>query len=201
MSSNFHPLPERSDKVYLTDGGIETCLIFHEGIELREFAAFELLNSAEGRTHLKDYFRRYVGIARDAGSGFVFESPTWRASQDWGDRLGYSASEIDQLNRAAIALMHELKAEEAQSMATIVSGCVGPRGDGYNPESLLTGDEAEAYHLAQITSFAAAGADVVTAVTMTHAGEATGITRAAASAGVPAVVSFTVETDGRLPTG
>ena len=201
MTTHFHPPPHTSDKVFLTDGGIETCLIFHEGLELRDFAAFELLGSATGREHLKGYFRRYAAIARDAGTDFIFESPTWRASQDWADRLGYSADELDAINRDSIRLMRELEAEFGPDLKAVISGCVGPRGDGYNPAFHMTTEEAEAYHLAQITSFAAAGATVITAMTMTHVDEAIGITRAAASAGVPAAISFTVETDGRLPSG
>ena len=42
---------------------------------------------------------------------------------------------------------------------------------------------------------------MVTAITMTHVGEAVGVVRAAEAAGLPVAISFTVETDGRLPTG
>lgn len=201
MTTNVHALPAKPGRMFLTDGGIETCLIFHEGLALRDFAAFELMVTPEGRRHLRNYYSRYAGIAREAGTGFVFESPTWRASQDWGDRLGYDAPQMDQINRDAIHLMQELKGSQAKGIDTVISGCVGPRGDGYNPAFLMKADQAEAYHRPQITSFAEAGADIVTAVTMTYAEEAIGIARDATKVGIPAVISFTVETDGRLPTG
>jgi S-methylmethionine-dependent homocysteine/selenocysteine methylase len=201
MTTHIDPLPHQSDRVFLTDGGIETCLLFLEGLELRDFAAFELLTDPAGREKLKSYYRRYADIARDAGTGFIFESATWRASQDWADHLGYSPDEMDRINRDAITLMRELAAEYGSSLTSVLSGCVGPRGDGYNPAFRMSTAEAEAYHAAQIASFAAAGAGLITAITMTCADEAIGIARAAAIAGIPAVISFTVETDGRLPSG
>jgi homocysteine S-methyltransferase len=131
----------------------------------------------------------------------VFESPTWRASAEWGDRPGYSAAALADANRRAIALGGELRAQVGQGMPVVVSGCVGPRGDGYSPERLMAADEAEAYHAGQIRAFAETGADMVTATTMTHVGAAVGVTRAARAAGMPVAISFTLETDGRLPTG
>jgi S-methylmethionine-dependent homocysteine/selenocysteine methylase len=201
MTTRIHPLPHQSDRIFLTDGGIETCLIFHEGIELRDFAAFELLTLQAGRERLKRYYRRYADIARNAGTGFIFESATWRASQDWADRLDYTPEQMDRINRDAITLMREVAAEYGDSLTTVFSGCVGPRGDGYSPDFHMTAAEAEAYHADQIASFASAGAGIVSAITMTYADEAIGIARAAGIAGIPAVISFTVETDGRLPTG
>ena len=201
MTTHIHPLPHQSDRIFLTDGGIETCLIFLEGLELRDFAAFELLTSATGREHLKSYYRRYADVARDAGTGFIFESATWRASQDWADRLDYSPEELDRINRDAINLMREVAAEYGDGLATVFSGCIGPRGDGYSPAFHMSASEAEAYHAAQIASFASAGAGIVSAITMTYADEAIGIARAAEIVGIPAVISFTVETDGCLPGG
>ena len=129
MTMPIHPLPHQSDRGYLTDGGIETCLIFLEGLDLRDFAAFELLTSSTGREHLKGYYRRYADIARDAGNGFIFESPTWRASQDWADRLDYTTEELDRINCDAITLMREVAAEYGDGLTAVLSGCVGPRGD------------------------------------------------------------------------
>jgi homocysteine S-methyltransferase len=83
----------------------------------------------------------------------------------------------------------------------VISGCVGPRGDGYVPGQVMSVQEAEDYHAAQICTFSGAGVDMVTAITMTNANEAVGLTRAGQAAGVPVTISFTVETDGRLPTG
>jgi S-methylmethionine-dependent homocysteine/selenocysteine methylase len=195
-------LPHLSDIVFLTDGGLETTLIFHEGIDLRYFAAFDLLKEAAGRSVLRRYYRSYAAMAKRRGVGFVLESPTWRANPDWAAKLGYSPSALSEANRQAIALMHETREEmETPRSPMVISGCVGPRGDGYDPGSLMTPAAAEAYHDEQIATFSRTDADMITAITMTNAEEAIGVTRAARSVGMPVVIAFTVETDGRLPTG
>jgi S-methylmethionine-dependent homocysteine/selenocysteine methylase len=195
-------LPQRTGTLFLTDGGLETTLIFHDGIDLPCFAAFPLLREPEGREALVRYYERYIAIAKADGLGFILESPTWRASADWGGKLGYSSGDIVALNKESIELMHDLRARhETASSPMVVSGCVGPRGDGYDPGQVMTPGAAEAYHGPQIAAFAEAGADMATAITMTNANEAVGITRAALAAGMPVAISFTLETDGRLPTG
>ena len=186
----------------LTDGGLETYLIFDEGLDLPDFAAFTLLKSKTGVKALTDYYLRYLPLAAAHDMGFLFETPTWRASSDWGARLGYSEAALAEANASAIALMIELKQEFArQKMPVLVSGCVGPRGDGYDPGQIMTCDVAEAYHVPQVASLRAAGADLVSGITMTNTPEAIGLVRAAQRADSPVVISFTVETDGRLPTG
>ena len=199
---NEHHLPQLAGDIFLTDGGIETTLIFHEGLELPYFAAFLLLQDKEGTVALRNYYARHAAVARDNGVGFILESATWRASPDWGEKLGYSSNALNDANRNAIVLLHNLKAEfETDRSPMVISGCVGPRGDGYDPGKLMTPEEAEAYHGQQIGVLAAAGVDLVTAITMTNVNEAIGITRAAQTAGLPVAISFTVETDGCLPTG
>ena len=194
-------LPQLDGGVFLTDGGIETTLIFHHGLELPLFAAFDLLKDDDGTEALRRYYATYAALARDQGVGFVLESPTWRASPGWAAQLGYSEEELDALNRKAIALMEEIRAEYQSNRPIVISGCIGPEGDGYAPETMLTADEAERYHSVQIGTFADTAADMVTAITMTYTEEAIGVTRAATAARLPAVISFTVETDGRLPSG
>jgi len=195
-------LPQLDGGLFLTDGGIETTLIFHDGFDLPYFAAFDLLREPHGRAALRNYYVRYVQIAKREDVGFILESPTWRASADWGQKLGYSAETLAEANRDAIALMRELHQEFATpQVPMVVSGCVGPRGDGYDPGQVMNPAEAEDYHAAQIRSFDEAGADMVTAITMTNADEAVGIARAAQKCGLPVAISFTLETDGRLPTG
>lgn len=195
-------LPQLSDQLFLTDGGIETTLIFHDGLDLPHFAAFDLLKSQEGLNALRRYFRSYISIARQHNVGFVLESATWRASPDWGEVLGYSRSALDEVNRQAIEMLEELRGEESSDGPPIViSGCVGPRGDGYDPCEVMSEIEAERYHSEQIGTFAGTSADMVTAITMTNIPEAIGIVQAAQSFSIPVVISFTVETDGRLPTG
>jgi len=195
-------LPQMNGRTLLTDGGIETTLIFHEGFDLPLFASYVLLDDdAEGRKALRDYYARYIDIARDTRSGFVLESPTWRCSRDWGAKLGHDADAIASFNRKAIALMEELRREAGIDEPIVISGNIGPRGDGYAPDTQMTAEEAEAYHRHQIETFAETRADMIGAVTMTHTGEAIGIVRAARAAGIPVAISFTVETDGRLPSG
>jgi S-methylmethionine-dependent homocysteine/selenocysteine methylase len=195
-------LPQLSGGLFLTDGGLETTLIFHEGIELPYFAAFALLGDAGGRETLRRYYERYLEIAAAERTGFILETPTWRASADWAERLGLPRAELSALNRGAVALMGELRRDWSGRVSPmVVSGCVGPRGDGYDPGEAMSAEEAEAYHAGQIADFAAAGADMVCAITMTNTPEAIGVARAARAAGLPVAISFTVETDGRLPTG
>ena len=195
-------MPDFSRGPILTDGGIETSLIFQDGFDLPEFAAFDLLRTQEGRAGLNRYFRRYLDVAAEHRTGFILESPTWRASPDWGAVLGYSPEALEAANREAIQLLHELRDEYADRIdPLLVSGCIGPRGDGYDPGNIMSADEAADYHGFQARIFADAGVDLVTAITMTNIPEATGLARAAANAGLPCVISFTVETDGKLPTG
>ncbi|MEM7059382.1 MAG: homocysteine S-methyltransferase family protein [Pseudomonadota bacterium] len=194
-------LPQMGDTYMLTDGGLETTLIFHNGIDLPYFAAFDLLRSDQSRQTLKDYYTQYIQIAGRQDTGFILESATWRASSDWGDLMGYDAAALDRANRAAIEILFELRDAHEETHPFVISGNIGPRGDGYSPEALMTPAEAQDYHTAQIATFRGAGVDMLGAVTMTHSGEARGIARAAAAEGVPLALAFTLETDGRLPTG
>jgi len=177
-------------------------LIFHRRLELPAFAAFDLLTDEEGTRELKEYYAPYLALARDHGTGFVLEAPTWRASPRWAGELGYSPDQLDQLNRRAIALMEELRDEHEGAVDPIViSGCIGPHDDGYSPSERLGSDAAQEYHSTQIATFAGTAADLVTALTMTYPEEAIGIARAARDHGMPVVIGFTLETDGRLPNG
>ena len=202
MSAPRKRLPQLDGGLFLTDGGIETDLIFNDGMELPHFAAFDLLKTEEGTAALRAYYARYATIARANGIGFILESPTWRASADWGRKLGYSQAALAQANAKAIQLMAELRREyRSETTPMVISGCVGPRGDGYDPGAVMSADEAQDYHAEQIGVFAKSDADMVTAITMTNANEAIGLARAAHAAGMPVAISFTLETDGRLPTG
>lgn len=193
-------LPQLSGEVFLSDGGLETTLIFENEIDLPQFAAYPLLDEPAGRDALRAYYRRHAGIADRHGQGFIFESPTWRASTDWGRSLGHDPAALRRLNRAGVALIAEVQAE-FPGLKSVLSGNIGPRGDGYAPGDLMTPAEAERFHAAQVDAFADTQADLVTAVTITNTPEAIGIVNAARNAGLPVVISFTVETDGRLPTG
>ena len=195
-------LPQLGGDFFLTDGGIETTLIFLEGQELPDFAAFHLLRSKDGEAALRKYFRTYAGLAARFGTGLILESATWRASMDWGAKLGYSAKEMADVNLRATSLLEEIRSEfKGNSQKVVISGCLGPRGDGYTPGKTMTAKEAETYHSSQVRVFADSAADMVTAITMNYVEEAIGIAKAAETAAMPVAISFTVETDGNLPTG
>jgi S-methylmethionine-dependent homocysteine/selenocysteine methylase len=195
-------LPQLEGGLFVTDGGIETTLIFHRGLDLPAFAAFDLLKDEQGTEELRRYFKPYLVLAARHRLGFVLESPTWRANPRWAEEIGYSLEELGRMNRKAIALMEELRTEyESEASPIVISGCVGPHDDGYDPDVQLSAETAADYHSTQIGTFADTSADMVTAITMTYVEEAIGVTRAADAAGLPAVISFTLETDGKLPSG
>jgi homocysteine S-methyltransferase len=193
-------LPQLARRPVVTDGGLETDLIYHHDVDLPDFAAFVLVDDERGRALLEAYYGDYVDIARRAGAAVQLETPTWRASGDWGARLGYSPADLRRVNGDAVALLARLR-DGADLDTFLISGSLGPRGDGYVPGEVVDPDEAAAYHTPQIEAFADAGADLVTVLTLTGTGEAIGIVRAARSTGLPVAVSFTVEQDGRLPDG
>lgn len=202
MAKYRSELPQLSNGVFLTDGGIETTLIFHEGLELPDFAAFYLLKDERGSQALRNYFRGYASLAKDYGVGFILESATWRANPDWTKKLGYSDDEFVEVNRQAIEMLADIRREfENEKTKIVISGCVGPRGDGYVPRAAMSAKEAEDYHSAQIRAFSETEADMVTAITMNYVEEAIGVAEAARGFGMPVAISFTVETDGKLPTG
>lgn len=202
MSTDRKALPLDKDIKFLTDGGLETTLVFHEGIDLPHFAAFGLLEKEWGRSTLQDYYRRYADLAVGSNCGFVLESPTWRANTDWAHKLGYSDEALAEVNRDAIRFCEALREEYRDRIEPIlISGNIGPRGDGYVVGESMSPAEAADYHAAQIRVFAQSGADLVSAITITYVDEAIGIVRAARQNDIPVVISFTTETDGRLPSG
>ena len=188
----------------LTDAGLETVLVFDEGLELPEFAAFPLVDSDEGRAALRRYYKPFLELARDRGVPLVLSAPTWRANADWGRLLGYEGDDLAEVNRRAVAFVEAVRddvLEPGERGSVVIEGSIGPRSDAYNPTLLMDADEAERYHAGQIRTLAEAGCPQATALTLTYPEEAIGIVRAARAAGLPIVVGFTVETDGRLPNG
>jgi S-methylmethionine-dependent homocysteine/selenocysteine methylase len=202
MARYRNNLPQLSGDLFLTDGGIETTLIFHEGLDLPYFAAFDLLKRDTGYAALWKYFRAYAILARAYKVGCILESATWRASADWCTKLGYSTAALIDVNRKAIALLHDIRNEyENDTTRMVISGCIGSRSDGYRPAAFMNENEAGRYHATQAETFRDAEADMITAITMTYVEEAIGIAQAAKAFGMPVAISFTVETDGRLPSG
>lgn len=202
MNRYRNALPQLTGTLFLTDGGIETTLIFLEGLTLPDFAAFHLLKTPAGEVALRQYFRTYAEIAKRYETGLILESATWRANADWGNKLGYTPEALADANRRAIGLLEEIRREyESQRTPVVISGCIGPRGDGYVPDRAMSAPEAEDYHQEQIATFVGTAADMVCAITMNYVEEAIGVARAAQRTKIPVSISFTVETDGRLPTG
>jgi homocysteine S-methyltransferase len=202
MTSSRFAFPPSSDAIFLTDGGLETTLVFLEGVDLPCFAAFPLLRSPEGQARLERYFEPYIRTAVEHDVGFILDTPTWRANTDWGAKLDVSADDLATVNQDAVRWASGLRDRLSDTRERIlINGVIGPRGDGYRPDAQMSAEEAQAYHAPQVEAFREAGADMVSAVTMNYAEEAIGIARAAEALGVPVVISFTVETDGRLATG
>ncbi len=195
-------LPQLSGDLFLMDAGLETDIIFNHGVEIPEFAAHTLLPDPKGRETLVNYFRGLLSLAGVTGAGFIFDSQTWKSHMHWAKDLGASEDDLRQANHEAIAFISELRNEFSGNAKPIVlNGLIGPRGDAYAPEEAVAAGEAERYHSRQIGWLAETEADMVTALTFTQSDEAIGVVRAAKAAGLPIVVSFTVETDGKLPTG
>ena len=195
-------LPQLSGKPFLTDGGIETVLVFQQGIELPCFAAFDILKDENHYAWLRQYFLDFVDLANHFNSGLILEAVTWRASMDWAKQIGYSESELIKSIHKAVSLLEEVRnVSRDKDIDLVISGCLGPRGDGYNPAYCMTVDEAEDYHSHQIGILKDTAADMVTALTLNYVDEAIGVAKAAETANMPVAISFTVETDGCLPTG
>lgn len=190
-----------SNDLMITDGGLETVLVFQDGMDLPAFAAFPLLDTEEGRVRLARYARDFMRVAERAGAGYVHETPTWRATRDWGAQLGYLPADLRRIAHDSVAVAHDLRTEWQGEGSILISGCIGPRGDGYVPGTTMTADEAADYHRPQVRDLADAGADLVSTMTLSYVDEAIGVVAAAAEIGIPVVVGFTVETDGRLPSG
>jgi homocysteine S-methyltransferase len=202
MSQYRDQLPQLSGDLFLTDGGVETDLIFNHGIEIREFAAHTLLPDPVGREALANYFRGFLQLANEHGTGYILDSQTWKAHTHWGADLGEDDAFLRRANEESIAFIAGLREEfTSNDMPIVLNAPIGPQGDAYAPEAEVAAEQAEEYHSKQLGWLAATDVDMVSALTFTQSDEAIGAVRAAKNAGLPVVVSFTVETDARLPTG
>lgn len=195
-------LPHQTDDIFLTDGGTETWLMYKRGFQLPNFSAFHLLNDKRSAQALREYYMYFANIAANLGTPFIFDSLTYRASRDWGDLLGYSTEGLAEMNHKCFELYRECAAEAGLAAEnTVLSGCIGPKGDAYKTNQGLTAESAESYHREQIDTFKSAGANIVTALTLSTTDEAIGIARASAEAGIPSVIAFTIEKDRKLRSG
>ncbi len=195
-------LPQLTESTFLTDGGLETTLIFNRGIDLPHFASFDLLMNEDGRKVLQEYYQNYIAISKLNCKGFILEAATWRANPDWIEKIGYSLDQIDLINKTAIQELEIIRNNhEKENFKMPISACIGPRGDGYSPKNKMSSKFAEEYHSHQIKILAETNADLISAMTMNYNEEAIGIVNAAKKYNIPVVISYTVETDGRLPSG
>jgi S-methylmethionine-dependent homocysteine/selenocysteine methylase len=202
MAKYRNQLSQLANTFFIADGGMETTLIYKEGIELPDFAAFHVLKDEDGCKLMRSYYLTYINIARKYNVGLVLESATWRASPDWLRKLGYADQDVISVNHKAIELLGDIRDQyETEKTPIIIGGIIGPRGDGYNPTVIMTAEEAQTYHAVQIDAISKTNADMVMAFTLNYPEEAIGIARTAKIVGMPIVISFTVENDGRLPTG
>ncbi len=195
-------LPQSDGALFLTDAGLETDLIFNHGVEIPEFAAHTLLADHDGRNAVARYLEGFLALARDTDCGFVLDTQTWRAQSHFSAALGQSSDQLRDSNRHAVEFASALRDKfSANAQPIVLNGLVGPRGDAYAPEQDIAAGEAERYHAEQLGWLADTDVDMVTAMTFTQSDEAIGVVRATESLGLPVVISLTVETDGRLPTG
>jgi S-methylmethionine-dependent homocysteine/selenocysteine methylase len=202
MSIYRNNLPQMTGEIFLTDAGLETDLIFNKDIEIREFAAHTLLPEDKGRAALEDYLKGFLELADKTGTGIILDSPTWKAHMHWAQDLDATEGDLQSANQEAVDMIASLRKDFSNNTKPIVlNGVVGPRGDAYAPDQLLSVVESRNYHAQQLSWLAKTAVDMVTALTFTQADEATGFVLAAKDVSLPCVVSFTVETDGNLPTG
>ena len=203
MQMATQQLPQLAGQICITDGGMETDLVFHHQLDLPYFAAYDLLRHQQGYETLFNYYKSYVELAQRYRLGLILETVTWRANADWGAKIGDSPQVLENFNLQAVKLIENIRDEygDDEDAPIVISGCIGPRGDGYVPSQKMSVQEAQGYHTAQIATFAKSNADMIAALTLNYAEEAIGITLAAQEHGLPVCISFTVETDGKLPTG
>src|SRR5829696_7288251 len=142
MTTHRNALPQLRDGAFLADGGLETTLVFLEGVDLPSFAAFPLVLSEAGRETLTRYFAPYLAEAERQGVGFVLDTPTWRANPDWAEKLGFGLQDLLEANRQAVAFAAELRNTVGDSLTPIVlNGVIGPRGHGYVVAAAMTVEE------------------------------------------------------------
>ncbi len=200
MGKYRNSLPPMRDGTFLHYVGMETDLIFNRGLELPGFASYPLLETESGRDMIRGYCDELMSMAREMEVGVILDSATWVANRDRGAAIGYGPEKLRELNAAAVDLIARVR-DESGDLPTLLCAQMGPRGDGYAPSEQMSADEAEAYHSEQMGWHAQSEADLAAGFTLCYPDEAIGIVRAGQRVEMPVAIAFTVETDGRLPTG
>jgi len=200
MQSDFPPRLE--NKFYLTEGGSETEILYKWSFELPEFAMFTLLDDPEADNVIRGMFRRYFDVAAEHGTAMLLNGHDYRASPDWGAKLGYSSEDLRNVQHRVIRFLDDLRAEYADRVSDVyIAACIGPRGDAYGTGGDISADESEDYHSVQLHNLDGTAADMAVAATFNNVPEAIGVIRAANSIGIPIGVSLTLTPEGRLRSG
>jgi S-methylmethionine-dependent homocysteine/selenocysteine methylase len=200
MAKHRQNLPQLENVIFACYTGMDTDILYNRGIDLPGFASYPLLSNPEHKKIIRECYSNLVDLGREQNVGVILDSVTWSANRDRGAELGYTAADLKKYNIDAIELIANVRNEKGD-LPTVLCGQIGPRNDGYAPTELMTTKEAEDYHSEQIEVYSNTEADFVSAFTICYAEEAAGIVRAAQRYNMPVAIAFTVETDGRLPTG
>lgn len=200
MTKKTTVLPHLNDRIFACYTGMETDLIFNQSVSLPGFASYPLLETPKGRALLREYYLQLISLAKNHDIGITLESISWVANRDRGAEIGYMPDALRDLNIAGIDLIADIR-DEFPQLPIVLSAQMGPRGDGYALDTQMSPDEAEQYHSEQMETLAGTKADIISAFTIGYANEAIGIVRAAERFNMPVAIAFTVETDGKLPSG
>ena len=194
--------PRLDNKFYLTEGGSETEIMYKWGFELPEFEMYPLLDNPQADEIIRNMFRRYFEVAAQHDTGMLLNGHDYRASPDWGAKLGYSPEALRNMQHRVIDFLDGMRAEYADRVSDVyIAACIGPRGDAYGSGGEITADEAEDYHSVQLKNLDGTAADMAVAATFNNVPEAIGVIRAANGAGRPIGVSLTLTPEGRLRSG
>ncbi len=192
---------QREGVFYLTEGGQETEIMYKHGHDLPEFAMFPLLDNEQATADLRAMYERYLETAARHGFVALMGGLDYRASADWGAKLGYSAQALAEIELRAIEFLRDVAKPFAGQAEILISGVIGPRGDAYALNRTITADEAEDYHSAQLETLKRANVDLACAMTFNNTEEAIGVSRAAARIGLPLSIYFTLTSASRLRSG
>eukprot|EP00054_Salpingoeca_dolichothecata_P023907 m.161091 g.161091 ORF g.161091 m.161091 type:complete len:225 (+) comp24840_c0_seq5:79-753(+) len=182
----------------LFTGGDETDIIYNFNTPINNFALFECLLDTEKRATLKAMLKTHAQVAKEHGICQVIGTPTWRASPEHMQSMGYQPTDVAKINMDASKFAFEVATEFFGPDNAFVFGDIGPRADGYTVDSKMSIDEAKTFHTTQIEALKKGGVLAIAALTLNYVDEAIGMVQAAKQADIPIFMSFTVETNGCL---
>lgn len=190
-----------SGRPVLTDGGIETRIMFETPIHMDpDVQVAALLDHRDGRMKLESVYSGYVEAAREFSLPVVIGTPTFRAGPNFIRRAGLPEEDIGRLNRQAAGFLKDVR-EKGGHEPVFIGGVIGPSGDAYMPGQALPVAQAAEYHRPQAEALAVAGVDFLFAPTFPSVDEAEGACIAMARTGVPHVISFILGPEGDVLDG